>query len=45
MNRIERHRGTVVILAALAAALVAYGLIVGFVIEPPPLGWVGFAIV
>jgi hypothetical protein len=45
MNRIERHRGTVVILAALAAALVAYGLIVGFVIKPPPLGWVGFAIV
>ena len=45
MNRIERHRGTVVILAALAAALVAYGLIVGLVIEPPPLGWVGFAIV
>lgn len=45
MNRIERHRGTVVILAVLAAALVAYGLIVGFVIKPPPLGWVGFAIV
>jgi hypothetical protein len=45
MNLIERHRGTVVILAALAAVLVAYGLIVGFVIKPPPLGWVGFAIV
>jgi len=45
MNQIERHRGTLVILAALAAALVAYGLIVGFVIKPPPLGWVGFAIV
>ena len=45
MNQIERHRGTVVILAALAAALVAYGLIVWFVIKPPPLGWVGFAIV
>ena len=45
MNQIERHRGTVVILAALAAALVACGLIVGFVIKPPPLGWVGFAIV
>jgi hypothetical protein len=26
-------------------ALVAYGLIVAFVIKPPPLGWVGFAIV
>ena len=45
MKQIERHRGTVVILAALAAALVAYGLIVWFVIKPPPLGWVGFAIV
>ena len=45
MNQIERHRGTVVILAALAAALVADGLIVGFVIKPPLLGWVGFAIV
>jgi hypothetical protein len=45
MNQIERHRGTVVILAALAAALVAYGLLVRFVIKPPPLGWVGFAVV
>jgi hypothetical protein len=45
MNLIERHRGTVVILAVLAAAVAAYGLIVGLVIEPPPLGWVGFAIV
>ena len=45
MNQIKRHRGSVLILAALAAALVAYGLIVGFVIKPPPLGWVGFAIV
>jgi hypothetical protein len=45
MNRIQRHRGTVVMLAALAAALVAYALIVGFLIKPPPLGWVGFAIV
>jgi hypothetical protein len=45
MNQIERHRGTVLILAAVAAALVAYGLIVGFVMKPPPLGWVGFAIV
>jgi hypothetical protein len=45
MNQIERHRGTVVILAALVAALVAYGLLVGFVLKPPPLGWVGFAIV
>jgi hypothetical protein len=45
MNLIERHRGTVVILAALAAALVADGLIVWLVIKPPLLGWVGFAIV
>jgi hypothetical protein len=45
MNQIERHRGTVVISAALAAALVAFGLIVGFVIKPPPLGWIGFGIV
>ena len=45
MNQIKRHRGTVVILAALAAALVVYGLIVGFVIKPPLLGWAGFAIV
>jgi hypothetical protein len=45
MNQVERHRGTVVSLAALAAALVAYGLLVGFVIKPPALGWVGFAIV
>jgi hypothetical protein len=45
MNRIDRHRGAVVILAVLAAALVADGLIVAFVIRPPLLGWVGFAIV
>jgi hypothetical protein len=42
MNQI--HRGTFAILAALTAALVAYGLIVGFVIKPPALGWVGFTI-
>jgi len=45
MKQIERHRGTVVILAVLAAALVADGLMVGFVLKPPLLGWVGFAIV
>jgi hypothetical protein len=45
MNPIERHRGTLAILAALAAALVADGLIAAFVIKPPLLGWVGFAIV
>jgi hypothetical protein len=36
---------TVVILASIGAVLVVYGLIVAFVIKPPPLGWVGFAIV
>jgi hypothetical protein len=45
MNPIERHRGTLMILAALAAALAADGLIAAFVIKPPLLGWVGFAIV
>jgi hypothetical protein len=36
---------SVVILAPTAAVLVAYGLIVAFVIKPPLLGWIGFAIV
>ena len=45
MNQLDRHRGTVVILATLAAALVADGLLAGFFIKPPLLGWVGFAIV
>jgi hypothetical protein len=36
---------TVVILASIGAVLVVYGLVVAFVIKPPPLGWVGFAIV
>jgi hypothetical protein len=44
----ERRRShpktSVLILASIATALVAYGLIVGFLIKPPPLGWVGFAI-
>jgi hypothetical protein len=34
-----------VIFSAIGAALVAYALIVAFVIHPPALGWVGFAIV
>jgi hypothetical protein len=34
-----------VILSTIGAALVTYALIVAFVIHPPPLGWVGFAIV
>jgi len=45
MNAVARHRGTLVILAVLAAALVADGLIAAFVIKPPLLGWLGFAIV
>jgi hypothetical protein len=36
---------TVVLLASTGAVLAAYGLVVAFVIEPPRLGWVGFAIV
>jgi hypothetical protein len=36
---------SVVVLAPTAAVLVAYGLIVAFVIKPPLLGWIGFAIV
>jgi hypothetical protein len=35
----------VVLLAAIGALLVAYGLVIAFAIKPPPLGWVGFAIV
>jgi hypothetical protein len=34
-----------VILSTIGVALVIYALIVAFVIHPPPLGWVGFAIV
>jgi hypothetical protein len=34
-----------VILSTIGAALVTYALIVAFVVHPPPLGWVGFAIV
>jgi hypothetical protein len=45
MSLIARHSGTLLILAVLAAALVADGLIAAFVIKPPLLGWVGFAIV
>jgi hypothetical protein len=36
---------TVVLLASTGAVLVAYGLVVALAIKPPPLGWVGFAIV
>jgi hypothetical protein len=32
-------------LASIGAVLAAYGLVIAFAIKPPPLGWVGFAIV
>ena len=38
-------KASVVIFASTAAVLVAYGFLVAFVIKPPPLGWIGFAIV
>jgi hypothetical protein len=41
----DKARLPVVILASTGVALVAYGLVVAFAIKPPPLGWVGFAIV
>jgi hypothetical protein len=33
------------LLASIGAVLAAYGLVIAFAIKPPPLGWVGFAIV
>ena len=36
---------SVLIFASTGAALVVYGFVVGFVIKPPLLGWIGFAIV
>jgi len=47
----ERHPhrrpppATVVLVASTGAVLVACGIVVAFAISPPPLGWVGFAIV
>ena len=38
-------KASVLIFASTGAVLVFYGLVVGFVIKPPPLGWIGFAIV
>jgi hypothetical protein len=38
-------RRVAVILSTIGAALLMYALIVAFVVHPPPLGWVGFAIV
>jgi hypothetical protein len=35
---------SVVIMTSAAAILTLYGLIVGFIIKPPALGWVGFAL-
>jgi hypothetical protein len=36
---------TTALFISTCAVLVAYGLVVAFAIKPPPLGWVGFAIV
>jgi hypothetical protein len=45
----ERRRSlpkaSAVIFASTGAVLVAYGFLVALVIKPPPLGWIGFAIV
>jgi hypothetical protein len=38
-------RRVAMILSTIGAALLMYALIVAFAIHPPPLGWVGFAIV
>jgi hypothetical protein len=38
-------RASVVVFASTGAVLVAYGLLVALVIEPPLLGWIGFTIV
>ena len=38
-------KASAVIFASTVAVLVAYGFLVAFVIKPPPLGWIGFAIV
>jgi len=38
-------KASVVIVASTGAALVAYGLLVAFLLRPPLLGWIGFAIV
>jgi Zn-dependent membrane protease YugP len=35
---------SVLIVTSVGAVLIFYGLIVGFIIRPPALGWVGFAI-
>jgi hypothetical protein len=35
---------SVLIVTSVGAVLIFYGLIVGFMIKPPALGWVGFAI-
>ena len=38
-------KASVVMFASIGAVLVAYGFVVAFVIKPPLLGWIGFAIV
>lgn len=38
-------KASAVVFASAGAVLVVYGLVVAFVIKPPPLGWIGFALV
>jgi hypothetical protein len=38
-------KASVVIFVSTEAFLIAYGLLVALVIKPPPLGWIGFAVV
>jgi hypothetical protein len=44
-SRRSLPKASVAIFASTAALLVAYGFLVAFVIKPPRLGWIGFAIV
>jgi hypothetical protein len=44
-SRRSPPKASAVIFASTGAVLVAYGLLVGLLIEPPLLGWIGFAIV
>jgi hypothetical protein len=44
-SRRSLPKTSVVIFASTGAVLVAYGILVALLIKPPPLGWLGFAIV
>ena len=43
--RTWRPRASALIFAAVVAVLVGYGVVVATLIKPPPVGWLGFAIV